>query len=86
MKYEELEKDKMYRVTKGNDTLDIGDLVWIDTLNPQPHLNILPDAACLETDDISDRALHGVEFELEPGWRIVTKTGLGGYSRAYKGR
>lgn len=84
MRFDELEKNKMYRVVKGNDTLVVGDLVWTDTLNPRQHLNVLSDAACLDEDDISDGALCDVEFEPADGWHIETKVGLGGYSRASK--
>lgn len=81
MKFEQLQKDVVYRVTKGNDTFPAGELVWIDSLSDMPHLNSVQEGACLDEEDIPD-GIAELEFIPEPNWDVQTKRGPGGYSRA----
>lgn len=80
MNFEQLQKDTMYRVTKGNDTFPVGELVWVDSLSNAPHLNSVQEGACLDTEDIQE-GICGLEFVPEPNWNIQSKRGPGGYSR-----
>lgn len=81
MKFDELQKDIVYRVLNGNDTLQKGDLVWIDSLTPTLHLNSVQNAAWLDEDDLPV-GVEGLEFAPQPDWIVETRHGLGGYSRA----
>lgn len=80
MIFQQLQKDIMYRVVKGNDTFPVGELVWIDSLNNAPHLNSVQEGACLDGEDIQE-GVSGLEFVPEPNWSVQTKCGPGGYSR-----
>ena len=84
MYFQDLLRDKVYRVVHGNDTFSDGDLVWIDSLNPCPHLNSVQASACLDADEIEKGALKGLMFEPAEGWEVETKHGAGGYSRVFK--
>lgn len=81
MNFEQLQKDVVYRVAKGNDTFPAGELVWADSLSNVPHLNSVQEGACLDTEDVQE-GVAGLEFVLEPTWDVHTKRGPGGYSRA----
>lgn len=80
MNFEQLQKDTMYRVVKGNDTFPAGELVWVDSLSDTPHLNSVQEGACLDTEDVQE-GIRELEFVPEPNWDIQTKRGPGGYSR-----
>lgn len=83
MKFDELERDVVYRVTQGNDTFHDGELVWISSSSPALHLNSVQQAACLDADEIP-AGVAGLEFTPQFNWRVETKHGLGGFSRAIK--
>lgn len=80
MNFEQLRKDAMYRVVKGNDTFPAGELAWIDSMNDTLHLNSVQEGACLDAEDVQE-GVCGLEFAPEPNWDIQTKHGPGGYSR-----
>lgn len=83
MKFDELQRDIVYRIIKGNDTFQVGELVWISSSSPRIHLNSVQQAACLDADEIP-AGVAGLEFAPQFNWRVETKRGLGGYSRAIK--
>ena len=83
MKFDDLERDVVYRVTQGNDTFRDGELVWISSSSPALHLNSVQQTACLDADEIP-AGIAGLEFTPQFNWRVETKHGLGGFSRAIK--
>lgn len=68
------EKDVMYRVTCGNDTLLPGDHFWLDSASGS--LSCLEAGGWLDPDD-AKAVLTDVIAVVESGWRIETnrKTG-----------
>ena len=80
MNFEQLRKDAMYRVVKGNDTFPAGELVWTVSMIGSPNLKSLQGGTSLGSGDIQE-GVCGLEFAPEPNWDIQTKHGPGGYSR-----
>ena len=72
MRFEQLRKDVVYRVLNGNDTLQVGELVWIDYLTKTPHLNSVQAAAWLDGEDLQ-ASVTGLEFVQQPNWIVETK-------------
>lgn len=81
MKFEEPQKDIVYRVLNGNDTFQEWELVWIDSLPLTLHLNFVQNAAWLDEAD-NPVGVEGLEFTQQPDWIVETRHGLGGYNRA----
>lgn len=63
--------DIVYVVTKGNDTLRVGDHFWMDSFKDNNHLNCVEVNGFL-TDDESKQVLEEIEFEIDFGWEAKT--------------
>lgn len=76
MKSNDLCANIAYRVTKGNDSFETGDIIWID--RERKVLNMLCEYGIvwIEAFDISDEMFCGVELEEAKDCKILAGNGI----------
>ena len=65
----DFEKETIYRVTRGNDTLKVGDSIYFDCRGA---LLCLDAHGWLETDELDDEVMD-FDAEIDPEWELITE-------------